>query len=319
VKKMVIAGVVLIVLAGVGFAAYKRFRGGENETTYKSIPVKRGDLRVTILSTGTVSPENRLDIKPPIAGRVEKILVNEGAKVRKGQTLAWMSSTERAALLDAATSKGAEELKVWEDMYKPTPILAPINGTIILRSVEAGQTFTATDAIFTMSDRLTVKAQVDETDISQIKLKQKAMIVLDAYSKERIPAIVDQIAFDAKTVNNVTTYLVDVLPEKTPEYMRSGMTANVTFDVDTKENVLLIPSDALKVSGNQMTVLVPGAEPKENPVEKVVRTGLTDGKRVEVLEGLEENDIILVPEFRLAEKKSGGKSPFGPPSPPKRR
>jgi macrolide-specific efflux system membrane fusion protein len=314
-KKYIIAAVVIAAMAGAYFFNQKQNGKKEADVSYKEYKVGRGDLKVTILSTGTVSPENRLEIKPPIAGRVEEILVNEGVMVKKGQVLAWMSSTERAALLDAATSQGPRELKQWEALYKPTPILAPINGTIILRNVESGQTFTNADSVFTMSDRLTVKAQVDETDISQVKLKQKAVLVLDAYAKESIPAIVDQIAFDAKTVNNVTTYLVDVLPEKTPEFMRSGMTANVTFEVELKAAVLVIPTDALKTADGRISVMAPASDPKEKPVEKQITTGITDGKRVEVLEGLEEGETILVPEFKLAEKKGGASSP----SPPKRK
>lgn len=318
-KKTYIALVTVIVVAVGGYFSYKNFNKQESEISYQNYKVVRGDLRITILSTGTVSPENRLDIKPPIAGRVERILISEGAKVRKGQVLAWMSSTERAALLDAAMSKGADEVKQWEEMYKPTPILAPINGTIILRNVEAGQTFTNADSVFTMSDRLTVKAQVDETDISQIKLKQRANLVLDAYAKETIPAIVDQIAFDAKTVNNVTTYLVDVLPENTPEYMRSGMTANVSFDIDTREKVLVVPSDAVKQAGGKTSVMIASENPKQPPTEKEITLGITDGKRTEVTEGLGEGDVILVPEYKLNDKKATAKSPFGMPSPNRRR
>ena len=53
----------------------------------------------------------------------------------KGQILAWMSSTERAALMDAARSKGPEEVSRWEELYRPTPILAPIRGTVISRNI----------------------------------------------------------------------------------------------------------------------------------------------------------------------------------------
>src|SRR6185295_1884406 len=112
------------------------------------------------------------------------------------------------------------------------PVLAPIDGTIILRNVQQGQTFAGTDALFVMSDRLTVKAQVDETDIAQVALKQAAKITLDAYPQKEFPASVDKIAYDATTVNNVTTYIVDVLPENTPDFLRSGMTANVNFLID---------------------------------------------------------------------------------------
>jgi macrolide-specific efflux system membrane fusion protein len=268
---------------------------------------------VTVLATGTVQPENRLEIKPPVAGRVEKILVKEGQVVRKGQILAWMSSTERAAMLDAARAQGPEEIRKWEENYRPTPIFAPINGTIILKNVESGQTFTNADSVFVMSDRLTVKAQVDETDIAQIRLKQSARIVLDAYPKETIGAVVDQIAFDAKTVNNVTTYVVDVLPERTPEFMRSGMTANVTFLITSRDEVLTVPNEVLKTQENTYSVLVK-ANGEKGFVERPVEVGITDGKKTEILKGLSDGETILVAELKAPRSKSeGNRNPFGPP------
>lgn len=303
------------VLVVVGVIVYFVTRGGNSSVAgpENEISVKRGDIEITILATGTVQPENRVEIKPPINGRVEKVLVSEGAKVRRGQVLAWMSSTERAALIDAARAKGKGELAQWEEMYKPTPILAPITGTLIQRNVESGQGFTSSDAVFVMSDRLTVKAQVDETDIAKIKPKQKALIVLDAYSDQRLPATVDQIAFDAKTVNNVTTYDVDVLPDATPDFMRSGMTANVTFDIDVKRDILRIPNEAIKYVDGKPTVKI---TKEGKTVEQSIETGITDGRHVEVVSGLNESQSILVPQYRSeGGGKKGGSSPLNPRGP----
>lgn len=284
------------------------------EITYREIPVSRGSIDVTILSTGTVQPENKVEIKPPIPGRVERVLVKEGDRVHKTQVLAWMSSSERAAMLDAASAKGAEELKKWESLYQPTPILAPISGTIIQKNVESGQTFASTDAVFVMSDRLTVGAQVDETDIAQIKNGQKAAIVLDAYPGQKIDGHVEKIAYDAKTVNNVTTYIVDVLPEKAPEYMRSGMTANVTFLVISRQDVPIIPNDAIRVHDERRYVLVKNPSPGEPPVEKPVSVGITDGKRTEVTGGLSDGETVLAAEIKAPSgpKSAGGANPFSP-------
>ena len=151
-KRIWIGGALVVIALGVGYRIWSK--SGQEGVTYSEVVIKRGRLEVTILSTGVVQPENRVEIKPPIAGRVERVLTSEGSRVRKGQVLAWMSSTERAALLDAASSKGPDELKQWEEMYRPTPLLAPINGTIIQRNVESGQTFTTQEAVFVMSDRL---------------------------------------------------------------------------------------------------------------------------------------------------------------------
>lgn len=303
---------VMVIASGIGFYWWKQTAAPD--IVYKEVKPTHGTIVVTILSTGIVQPDNRLEIKPPIAGRVEQVLVKEGQLVKKGQTLAWMSSTERAALLDAARSKGTEELQHWEELYRATPILAPINGTIILRNVESGQTFTNQDSIFVMSDRLTIKAQVDETDIAQIKLKQKAEVVLDAYAKQSIPAHVDQIAFDAKTVNNVTTYIVDVLPEETPAYLRSGMTANVTFYITEKKDTLLIPSEAIKTEDGKFYVLTAATNQRDPPIPKQVEVGISDGKRSEILSGVTVEDTVLMVRLKSKGGKSAGgqSNPFSP-------
>ena len=316
-KHLVIAGaattlaIVLLIALGLG-------RSSKSKVGYSQTTVSRGEIKVEILSTGVVKPENRLEIKPPISGRVEQVLVDEGQDVKKGQVLVYMSSSERAALLDAARARGGEELARWETFYRPAPILAPIDGTIILRNVEPGQTFTTAEAVLVMSDRLTVKAQVDETDISDISLGQKAAVVLDAYPDMEIQAHVDKIAYDATTVNNVTTYIVDVLPEKTPDVMRSGMTANVRFAITTKPNVLIVPVNAVKVKDSQHFVTVPPANAIGAPIEKEIAVGISDGKNIEVTSGLSEGDVVLVPLIKKAGGSSGS-SPFTPfRGPPKR-
>ena len=222
-----IAGAVIVGLVGLYFSAYGFRKRG---VVYRVTKVARGDVKTTILSTGTVAPENRIDLKAPVGGRIERVLTEEGRRVKGGQILAWMSSTERAALIDTAQAKGPEELKYWQDAYRMTPILAPGHGgLIILKNVDAGQTVTQTDTVLSMSDRLVVKANVDETDLAQVKLGQRIGLILDAFPNNPLDGKVYHIGYDAKTVNNVTTYEVDVIPDEAPTFMKSGMTANGYF------------------------------------------------------------------------------------------
>lgn len=307
--KFIIAGVFLLLIAG-GTLFY--FRSPRDESGFKVIPVKRGTIVQKVEATGTVSPQNRLEIKPPVAGRVEEILVKEGDEVRKGKILAWISSNERAALLDSVRTQGKEEIKKWESLYKPTPVVAPISGTIILRNVETGQSFQNTDPIFVMADRLTVKAQIDETDIALIKLKQKAEITLDAYPAHPIKGEVVHLAYDATLTNNVTTYQVDILPIDPPEFLRSGMTSNVDVEVARKDNVMMIPSIAIQTTEDGSVVLT-GNEEKPSAVP--VTTGLDDGRKIEIVSGLSDSDHVLVKQSAGLKKKSTSGSPFMPNRP----
>lgn len=306
-KKIILAAVVL---AG-GAAATKWLPRKDEAPAVRAVAAERGDVEVSIHATGVVQPRNRLEIKPPISGRMDDILAREGDAVKKGQILAWMSSNERAALLDAARAKGPQELAHWEELYKPAPLVAPLDGVVIDRKVEPGQTATAQDILFVMSDRLVVKAQVDETDIGRVKPGQSTALTLDAYPDKVIDGKVDHIAFEATTVNNVTIYEVDVLPAEVPEFMRSGMTANVTFSVERKEGALLVPADAVQQRGERSVVRMPGPEGAE-PETREIETGLSDGKRVEVLSGLKEGEKVLVQSIRLPSGSKGGSNPFSP-------
>ena len=307
-KYLIPISIALIILIGAGmFVIFKKEKS--QGQTYETIQVVTGDLELTILSTGVVEPRNRLEIKPPIAGRIEEVLVVEGEKVKRGQILAWMSSTERAALIDAARARGTSELKKWSSYYKATPIISPIDGTIISRTVEMGQSFTSSDAILVMADTLSIKAQVDETDLGQIKLNEAAIVTLDAYRNQELSARVAHIAYEATTVNNVTTYAVDVEPMNPPEFMRSGMTANIRFITERREGVLLVPTEAIRIEGENY-VLTPGAK---GPEKKVVKIGINDGKMTEILSGLSEGDNVLTNALILNDKSSGAANPFGGP------
>ena len=299
--------IAVILLITAGAISYYVFKDNGSQVTYRAIPVKRGDIVQFVQSTGTVSPQNRLEIKPPIAGRIDEVLVKEGEVVKKGKILAWISSSERAALMDSVRTQGEAEIKKWENLYRPTPVIAPINGTIILRNVEAGQSFTNTDPIFVMADRLTVKAQIDETDIALIKLDQPTTILLDAYPKNPIKGKVVHLAYDATVTNNVTTYAVDILPIEPPDFMRSGMTSNVNVEVARLDNVLKLPLSALIQDEEGSMVLVPhGEKQRAIPVE----TGMDDGKLVEITSGLNENDQVLIKVNNGKSKKSSASSPI---------
>ena len=312
-KKWTFLLILLIILAVAVAYIVKNGQNKSPEEVVKEISPVSGSIQNVISTTGVVQPQNRLEIKPPINGRIEGILVKEGDKVEVGQTLAWMSSTERAALLDAARSQGKETLDYWQQVYKPTPLVAPIAGEVIVRAVEPGQSATSSDAVIVLSDRLIIEAQVDETDIGKVKPGQLAMISLDAYPKVKVKAKIDHISYEYDIVNNVTIYEVDVLPETVPEVFRSGMSASVDIIEQGKDNILLIPLEAVKQDKQGSFVLLSQGKGK-GAIQRRVTLGISDGNNVEVVSGLEPEDKIIIKTkaYLLEEDQSAGGNPFMP-------
>jgi len=314
-KKKKIIVVFIIILLAAAAVWYFLLRPAESEGD--AVPslglVERGDITRSISVTGKVEPQNRLEIQPTISGRMEEVLVREGQIVKRGDRLALMSSTDRASLLDAAQLNGPEKISYWEEVYKPSPLLAPIDGTVIVRGVEPGQSVSTSSVVIVLSDRLIVQAEVDETDIGLVRLGQEAAITLDAYPDDHIPGVVDHIAYESTVVSNVTIYQVDILPEVIPDNFRSGMSAEVSIVIDRAEDALMVPSGAIKMGkGDSAFVLVPG--PGGEPRRRKVQTGLVAEGKTEITSGLEEGEefIISTVDYRPRKREEQGGSPFIP-------
>ncbi|MFH0887239.1 MAG: HlyD family efflux transporter periplasmic adaptor subunit [bacterium] len=286
----------------------------KEEKPLETVKVTIGNIMAQIPSSGQVMPRNRLEIKPPISGRIDRVLVAEGQHVGKGQIIAWMSSNDRAALLDAARSKGEAEYKKWEDVYKPAPIVAPLNGFIIKRGVEPGQSVTTGDSILVMADQLIVKAQVDETDLGKIQIGQKAEIILDAYPEQKISAMVEHIAYESELISNVNVYEVDVAPQAVPAFFRAGMSATVNFVMQEKMNVMLLPLRAIKRAGNNTFIFIKEGQDDTVKAQKI-ETGLEDTSNIEIISGLNAGDEVIIPTAKMAEELNSDGRRRGPMNP----
>ena len=311
-KKLKITFILLVVLGVAAFVILKIIPKTPSNDITQEVTVVQGAIRVVISTTGTVLPKNRLQVKPPVNGRVDSILVKEGDNVKQGQTLALMSSTERAALLDAAQEQGEDALKYWKEVYKPIVLLSPIDGEVIVATTQPGQTVTTADAVVVLSDHLIVRAQVDETDIGKIANDMKAVVTLDAYPDRKIKATVEHIYYESQTVNNVTIYNVDLTPQEVPDSFRSGMNATVDFIIEDKRDILIIPVEAVNKNGESYCLLKQANA--SEPVRTPVKLGVTDDKNVEVISGVNENDRIILKSKKYVLPKSGstGTNPFMP-------
>lgn len=312
-KKIIIAAAVLLVAAG-GYYGFKK-KNGSQKPGYTSVQAELRDLSEMVDTTGVVEPENRVEIQPSASGRIEEILAEEGDRIKAGQVLALMSSSDRVAILDAARAAGEDQYKQWQETYKPIKVISPINGTLILKNIVAGQTVNSGTVLFAISDKLIVSASLDESDIGKVKMGQRATILLDSYPDKPVKGTVFKILDEGTTKNNVVTYTVKLRLDRVPEFFRSQMTANIKVRISERPNVLLIPAAAVVTDKNGETAVIRSME-KGSPVYARVETGQNDGDQVEIVSGLSAGETVLYSAAGYtAQKASGGSNPLMPSRP----
>jgi macrolide-specific efflux system membrane fusion protein len=312
-KKILFITIILAILAGGGWYLYKK--NSKAEVQYASAEVVSSGIAEFVDTTGDVLPLNRVEIQPSASGRIEQILVEEGDKINMGQVLALMSSADRVAILDAARAMGDEQYKYWQEAYKPIKVVAPLDGTIILKNVVEGQTVGQSTVLFAVSDKLILTANVDESDVGKVKKGQPAAIILDAYPDTPVTGKVFQILDEGKNQSNVITYQVKIKPDFVPEFFKSQMTANIKITIAGRRKALLIPSAAVTLDASGKTSVITEIRDKK-PVYKEIETGADKGDMMEVTKGLKEGDTVMFARRNYKpQQASGGTNPLMPSRP----
>jgi HlyD family secretion protein len=218
-------------------------------------------------------------------------------------------------------------LRLADTNLKYTRIISPVDGIVISRSVDVGQTVAAsfqTPTLFTIAQDLT-KMQVDtnvaESDIGMVKVGQPVDFSVDAYPDITFQGKVSQIRRAPITVQNVVTYIVVIGMNNRDLKLMPGMTANVSINVETKREALKVPNAALRFKPSEQVGMSPaaaGGEKKspaiwilENgkPKRVAVMLGISDGISTEILSGdLKEGQEVIVDSVR----KNGRPQARGP-------
>jgi macrolide-specific efflux system membrane fusion protein len=316
----IISVLVLVAVAVVFFLGRDDPRS--SQPSYATTTVTRGDLEIKVMATGTIEPYTRVEVSSSVSGRIDEVEVDEGDVVGEGDILAWISSEDRIALLDAARSglesaqrtgdpvtiqESEAAYEIAEKAYKPIPLTNSISGEVISRSCEPGQNVSTQSVLFAIADRLVANVQVDEVDIGKISHGQEAWITLDAFPEERRQAKVSKISREAELISDVVVYDVMVEPLMIPSHWASGMTANVEFMIDERDDVLLIPKSAVTEQDGRSFVIVMAEEPRSREIQ----TGISDGVKMEVTEGLREGETIVASGAKAGSEQEGNR--FKPP------
>ena len=245
--------------------------------------------------------------------------------------------TYRQAKEQVASSK--ENVQRAQTNLGYATITSPIDGTVISKSVEEGQTVAAsfnTPELFTIAKDLTnmqVVANVDEADIGGVKEGNRVTFTVDAYPDDTFEGTVKQVRLEATTTNNVVTYEVVISAPNADLKLKPGLTANVTIYTQERSGVLAVANKALRFTPTKETV---GKDMKivdckgKNKVWTLngntltahpVTIGQSDGINTEITKGLKQGDkivteiVVNLPEEEDAPQQSqgliGGPGPRG--------
>ncbi|MFA6146831.1 MAG: efflux RND transporter periplasmic adaptor subunit [bacterium] len=272
--------------------------------------------------------------------RRNRELVKDGfvaqADVDSSQT-AWEQSLAQKRSAEAALQQTKASLQVAETNLEYATIRSPVNGTVISRNVDVGQTVAAsfqTPTLFSIAEDLTkmqVDTNVDESDIGRAVVGQNVTFTVDAYPEKTFTGKVEQVRNSPIVTQNVVTYNVVVRVDNRDLLLKPGMTANVSIEVKKFTDVLKIPNAALRYrpsakaaeadaagkrkeigKGKEAGVLrvhVLGKDGKAAAVR--VKTGVSNGTFTVLEEGdLKEGDALVIAETQ-GKKDGGSASPPG--------
>jgi HlyD family secretion protein len=234
---------------------------------------------------------------------------------------------------EAALRQAEGALQVAQTNLEYATIRSPVDGIVISRNVDVGQTVASsfqTPTLFSIAQDLTkmqIDTNVDESDIGRANPGQAATFTVDAYPEKKFAGKVEQVRNAPIVTQNVVTYNVVVRVDNRDLLLKPGMTANVTIQVRKYEDALKIPNAALRFrpsdtpkeagaagdkgkgkppAGQQVHILGKDGKPAAVPV----KTGVSDGTFTLVVEGdLEEGDTLIVGEAPRKKKSASGSPP----------
>jgi HlyD family secretion protein len=296
------------------------------------------DSRIRLFAEGGISQEDRDSAQATYDSAVAQL---EAAQASVNSFQAALEVTQ--AQLTAAEAQVRQKQAVLDQAdidLQNTFIRAPVDGVVVSRNVDVGQTVAASlqaPTLFLIAQDLTkmqVDTNVDEADVGRVALDQEATFTVDSFPGQRFRGRVIQIRQSPQVVQNVVTYDTVVAVGNPDFQLKPGMTANVKILVARRDNALLVPNAALRVRmegaastggsgqsgiarplqpGMPTPMMAAGRGPEGTgrqvtpegkqrvwvlqdgkPVERQVKTGLSDGQKMEVLEGLAEGDKVIV-------------------------
>lgn len=213
--------------------------------------------------------------------------------------------SQEARVAQARSRRDSARLALEEALVR-TPVDATVAEVLVKRGDLASQDEQLVSLIRT--DTMILRAGVDESDIGSVRIGQSARIGAFGLPEVEFAGHILRIGERARSQGNATVFFVDIAVDNSERLLRWGMSADADIIVDKVDGALAVPRNALRRAGRASAVTVAGANGNE---ERVVRIGLSDGRLVQILDGLEEGEMVLVPRAGVATGRDGAPTGLG--------
>jgi len=259
--------------------------------------------------------------------RPEEIAQARSQVEQHRQSLNLLKAGSRSEDIDVARAQvesARGKLETIQTQVNDTIIRAPFDGVVTKKYADPGSFVTPTTAgslvegaasnsILTLAATNQIVANLDEAKIPRVQIGQKVKIKADAYPDRTFEGKVSQIAAQASTVQNVTSFEVKIALEETAQQLlKAGMNVEVEFQIGQLNHAIMVPSVAIVRQENEAGVYAIAQDKK--PIFKPIELGTTVGDRTEVKSGLTGNEQVLISFPSHMQPKSEFRGPFGNPS-----
>jgi HlyD family secretion protein len=286
--------------------------------------------------SGTLSYYNKMNIKTATGGTVEKLNVYEGQSVSKGYVLIEFGNDDLVLEIETTNLKledAYNQLAAAQNELDKYNICAPIDGVLTLNELKAGDVLKSGDVIGYAADynHMQFEIAIDELDISKIKTGQSTEVTIDALTETNqkpIHGTVSKVSIHGTSTNGVTTYPVTIQIDKT-ENIKSGMNANAEILIEQKNDVLLVPIQAVNKRAGKSFVTVRGngsnvqgkgdienavvtgqKNVKQNQMSDMemreVEVGIHNEEYIEILSGVKEGEMVILPVIASSQNGARG-------------
>ncbi|WP_042347369.1 efflux RND transporter periplasmic adaptor subunit [Bacillus massiliigorillae] len=282
--------------------------------------VDKGDTLITFTNGETVTAPN--------SGEIASVLVKSGSVASKGTILLRLTNeddvtspiTRNTSNSEMGSSGGislvVDTVKVAKGdvVTKGTTIAsftdgsilqAPVAGTITSLAIASGDSVDSSTAVAHITDYTSLQTtiSVDELDISKVKVKQAVEISASAFEDETFAGVVTAVATEGSSENGVSSFDVTVKITD-PKSLKIGMSTEAKILIESKDNALYVPVEAVYTSGNEKYVLKASSS-SETGEKQTVEIGIANDTYVEITSGLSEEDSVQLPQVKSNNNSTG--------------